>query len=301
MSGLHRRHDKLMRQLLTARDERIDAQLQGAPDGQYERLSVRERSLTVAVKRVRLAIGLPDTFDPDDERARLKLGRPEPTSARGRRRLQRATPEPLWPERQRVKPVPSSPAPPVPDQAGGADVAIELIVNAARFFGRRAADDVLDHRRSLARGLVDDSTPMLSSKPLLPVPGGDPLVGSPGPLIGELVARGFDGGDSASYARAAVRGYVDEFTGSLIDGLRRERGALDRLGHPVAPEPSVDRKTRLERELAWVACAQIAAETRSTPRARKLTAQEVAAIGELGLTDRPRSRPHTPAATTAEH
>lgn len=277
-----------MRQLLTAREERLDAQDDGVGGAQLERLSVRERSLAVAVKRLRHEIGLPATFDHDAERTRLKLDRPGPTSVRGRRRLRRAEVEPLWPERQRVKPVPSAPAPRAPGPVGSGDVTIELIVNAARFFGRRAADELLDQRRSLARGIIDDSTAELSSRPILSTPAGDPVGGTAGPLMGELVARGFDGGEAAGYAHAAVRGYVEEFISSVLDGLRRERAALAQIGHPVDEQPSVGQITRLKRDLAWTACAQIAAEARSGNRPRNLSTQEVAGIGELGLTDRPR-------------
>src|SRR5690606_21224625 len=126
------------------RSERIDAQQNGATQAQIDRLLVRERSLAVAARRLRHSLGLPETFDDDDERLRLKLDRPEPVSARGRRRLRRAAVEPLWPERQRVKPVPTSSTPQAPLRPADGDAAIELVANAARYFGRRAADHVLD-------------------------------------------------------------------------------------------------------------------------------------------------------------
>ncbi len=45
MSRLIRRHDKLLRQLLTATRERVAAEHNGASRAQIERLAVRERSL----------------------------------------------------------------------------------------------------------------------------------------------------------------------------------------------------------------------------------------------------------------
>ena len=107
MFRLIRRHDKLLRQLPTATRERVAAEHNEASRAQIERLAVRERPLRSPVKRIRLGLGLLETFDSHVEQVRLNVEetKPSPLSFSCRRR--RAASEPLTPERARVKPVPS--------------------------------------------------------------------------------------------------------------------------------------------------------------------------------------------------
>jgi hypothetical protein len=86
MLNATRRHDKLLRRYLEVTRERAEAQLAGSSSSRVQRLAVRERALAGAVRSIRLHLGLPDTFDPELESARLGIDgkRPEPPSTRVR-------------------------------------------------------------------------------------------------------------------------------------------------------------------------------------------------------------------------
>jgi hypothetical protein len=77
----NRRHDKLLRLYLAVMRERAEAQLAGSSKSRAQRLAVRERALAGAVRSLRLHLGLPETFDPVLESARLGIDgkRPGPT------------------------------------------------------------------------------------------------------------------------------------------------------------------------------------------------------------------------------
>ena len=99
-----RRHDKLLRRYLTATRDRAEAQLAGSSGPRIEWLSVRERALAVAVRSLRRHVGLPETFDPELESARLGVDGKRPGRL-PQERVHPPSPERDW--RRRIKLVPS--------------------------------------------------------------------------------------------------------------------------------------------------------------------------------------------------
>jgi hypothetical protein len=107
MMNVRRRHDTLLRRYLTLIRERDEAQIGGASPARIERLAVRERALAAALRSIRLYIGLPDTFDPELESARLGLeGKRAGRNIPGTKVLSRERSEQEL--RPRIRPVPSS-------------------------------------------------------------------------------------------------------------------------------------------------------------------------------------------------
>lgn len=281
--SLSRRHDKLIRRLLAVKRERAEVEARGLTGMHVDRLLVRERALTSAVRRIRLQLGLPQTFDALAEATRL-----DSEGRRSRRRSRRAANEPLFTERQRVKPVPAARPEGAVDNRFSLDAPLELVSHAARYCARRAAEELLDHRQSPARGHVGVIDPWPAT-PLARTESGEIFAGSAGPLIGELVSRGFDADEARAYARVAVRSYVDEFVMFVVAALRREWSVADQLGRSQTERPPAD-LGKLERDLARAACSRIAAEVRTARRGRTFTADEIAGIGGLN-TDAPVRRP----------
>ena len=282
MSRLNRRHDDLLREYLDVARQQSAAHGQG-DTRQAERLAVRERALAAGLRQLRLKLGLPVSFDPQLEAARLE-------SLRGRSRVfakGRADRDALeWPDRPRVRPVPAArPAGPESDLSD-VDAPLELVSYAARFFARRAADETLDHRQSAARGHVSGDVAAWPTKPLARSANGEIFAGTAGRLMGELVGRGFDTHEARAYARVAVQSYADEFSTVVVAGLRRERDAVEQLGRRL-DDVSPHRLVELERILVRAACAAIAAEVRAARHARSVTAAEVGALGGLGPDHRP--------------
>ena len=108
MLNARRRHDTLLRRYLTLIRERDEAQTGGSSRPRLERLAVRERALTAALRSIRLHLGLPDTFDPELESARLGLdgkrpGRNTPRSGAHDEAREHEL-------RPRIRPVPCSPS-----------------------------------------------------------------------------------------------------------------------------------------------------------------------------------------------
>ena len=73
----------------------------------FQRLAVRERALAGAVRSLRLHLGLPDTFDPELESARLGIDGKRPDS--NTRRVRASNERPEQELRPRIRPVPSAP------------------------------------------------------------------------------------------------------------------------------------------------------------------------------------------------
>ena len=283
MSRISRRHDDLLREYLDAARQRSEAIGEGDVR-QAERLAVRERALAAGLRQLRLKLGLPVSFDPQLEAARLE-------SLRGRSRVfakGRADRDALeWPDRPRVRPVPAARAADAEGDLAELDAPLELVSYAARFFARRAADEVLEQRQSAARGhLSGDDIAAWPAKPLARSATGEIFAGSAGRLMGELVGRGFDAHEARAYARVAVQSYADEFSTVVVAGLRREREAVARLGRHV-DDVSPHRLVELERVLVRAGCAAIAAEVRVARHARSVTAAEVGALGGLAPDHRP--------------
>ena len=276
MSRLSRRHDKLLRRYLFVARERSDAQAQGPSRRHVERLAVRERALFGSIRRIRVQLGLPPTFDPDLETARLD--RDVPMSASRQPRGRDSSPL-MWSDRPRVKPVPAARSS-QPDAKTTRDVTVELISHSARYCARKAAEDLLEHRASPARGCPGRTIVAWPERPLARTANGDIYAGSAGLLMGELVGRAFDGDDAIANARIAARNYIDEFTTVVMAALNRERLVAARLGQAIEDAPAGE-LSDLRRLLAQASCKRIAVEVRVARRVSTVTAEDVAAIAAL--------------------
>ena len=99
-----RRHDILLRRYLATSRERAEAQIGGTSPSHVERLAARERALASALRTIRLYLGLPETFDPELESARLGIAGKRP----GRAANTRASTDRREHLKTRVKLVPSA-------------------------------------------------------------------------------------------------------------------------------------------------------------------------------------------------
>jgi hypothetical protein len=273
MSRLSRRHEKLVRQYLSLARERSDAEERGASRAQIDRLAVRERALAGALRRIRVALGLPADVDLEHEMARLHSS---PSVSELTRQPRRHDSSPLtWSDRPRVRPVPALRN----DQSSAsrtADVTAGLVAYAARYSARCAADDLLEHRATRAgtpRGATDAAG---RQGPRARTANGDIHAGAAGRLMGELVSRAFDGNDSDDQARLAVRSYIDEFTNCVLAALDRERIVDGLVAEP--DDASVAQRSKLRRQLAHASCDRIAVEVRAIRRSGTVTAADIAAI-----------------------
>ena len=106
MLNANRRHDKLLRRYLAVTRERAEAQLAGSSTSRVQRLAVRERALAGAVRSLRLHLGLPATFDPELESARLGIDGKRPGPSTKRTGASAEPSEAGW--RPRIRPVPIS-------------------------------------------------------------------------------------------------------------------------------------------------------------------------------------------------
>src|SRR5688572_23689377 len=113
MLNANRRHDKLLRRYLAVTRERAEAQLAGSSQSRVQRLAVRERALAGAVRSIRLHLGLPDTFDPELESARLGIDGKRPGPSAGRKTA--STDPSEHGGRPRIRPVPISASTPQHD------------------------------------------------------------------------------------------------------------------------------------------------------------------------------------------
>ncbi len=200
MTRLSRHHDKLLRELATIKRERAELQRSGASEKRLDRLRVRERAVTGAIRRVRWHLGLPLDLesqgadrDPDDRSDRI--ARPRPTKRWGR-----AEEAQQVAERQRVRPVPLTTADPADGESDGA--LSDLIGFAARYCGRHAAEEALASR---------------------PQPTDEARV------IGRLAARGYSSADSFDVARATVRCFVEEYRDHTLEADESGEADADQL------------------------------------------------------------------------
>lgn len=258
--------------------------------GRVERLALRERSLAAAVRRVRIELGLPGTFDPDVEEARL-VAEAEASRRLARRRFvfrsSKADPGPLsGPERRRVLPVPA-PRPVPPDVIDGFDLHLELLSHAARFCGRRAAEDLLGQRSSPARGHIGSPAVTWPTTPLSRNADGELYAGSAGRVMGELVARRSGSAQAAAEARVAVRCYIAEFVDCVVSALLQERDIAIRLGmiHEQPLAEWADALGDVRSQLTEAACERIAAQARALRGSEDPSAEEVAALTEDAADD----------------
>ena len=276
MSRLSRRHEKLVRQYLSLARERDEAEERGASRAQIDRLAVRERALAGALRRIRVALGLPPDVDLDHELARRHSSANVPERTRQTRRHDSS---PLtWSDRPRVRPVPA-PRNDQPHAGRTEDVSAGLVAYAARYSARRAADEVLAHRATRAgtrRGAADAAG---RQTPLARTANGDIYAGAAGRLMGEMVSRAFDGSDIDDQARLAVRNYIDEFTNCVIAALDRERVVDGFVNDP--DDASGAHRSNLRRQLAHASCERIAVEVRALRRSGTVTAADIVAIAGL--------------------
>ena len=275
MPRQNRRHDKVLRQYLEAVYEREQAELDGVARARVERLAVRERQLAAAVRWVRLELGLPEEFDPTFEAARLGVASTASRRTSAKRTRPTDATAVAGQERPRVRPVAAPPRPPAVRER--ADIPPELIEHSARYCGRRAADEVLEHRAALTPEAGDgEVAPVWPARPLDRTATGEIYAGSAGRVMGDLVAAASEGETGAEQARVAVRSYVDEFTTCVVAALERE--------HAAATEPDAADGARsgtvadVRRALADAACARIAVEARATGRGRAIAVADVAAL-----------------------
>ena len=212
MTRLSRHHDKLLGELATIERERAEVERSRGSAKRLDRLKVRERAVTGAIRRVRSQLGLPLDFESDwavsdpIDRSGL-IVRPGPTKRWGRveEGLQGA-------ERQRVRPVPVTTSDAADGESDGA--LSDLIRFAARYCGRRAAEEALASR---------------------PQPADEARV------IGRLAARGYSSADSFDVARATVRCFVEEYRDHTLqadesgeaDAERLERDACEAIAAAI--------------------------------------------------------------------
>jgi hypothetical protein len=166
------------------------------------------------------------------------------------------------------------------DEAPLFDLTLESASLAARFCARRAADEVLEHRSSPARGHFGGQLRAWPAWPLARTASGNLYAGSAGRFMGELVVNAVEHRSAQPVAAIAVRHYVDEFTTVMIAALNRERDIAARLGTDSPTDPA-DKIVALRHELAEAACQRIAAEARAMAHGAVTAADIAAMVDEL--------------------